>query len=170
MCWKPTRRSNFEDTGYYQVCIVLRIIHSLQKEYGSQRSLLELLFFVWTTNLGKILMINNLQKVKVRILDWCYLCKSNRETIDHLRIHSPIANKLWSMVFGLFGVHWVMPKTVVDLLPSSSFLLFSFFFEKLTCRQGRFAHYRKGVIWMVVPHCLMWNVWREGYNQSFEDS
>lgn len=43
--------------------------------------------------------------------------------IDHPMIHCPIATELWSMVFGLCGVHWVMPKTITDLLP-----LFFFFF------------------------------------------
>ena len=44
------------------------------------------------------------------------MCKCNRESVDHLLLHCPIALKLWSMVLGLFGVCWVMPKFVVDLL------------------------------------------------------
>ena len=48
-----------------------------------------------------------------------------------------------------------MPKTVVELL---------------ACWQGNFGHHHNGVIWMVVPHCLMWCIWRERNNQCFEDS
>ena len=46
------------------------------------------------------------------------------------------------MVFGLFGVCWVMPMSVVELF---------------ACWQGRFGRHRNGDIWMVVPHCLI--VW-----------
>ena len=55
-------------------------------------------FFVWTTALGKCLTIDNLRKRKVCILDWCYLCKCNSETVDHLFLHCPIALELWDMV------------------------------------------------------------------------
>ena len=47
-----------------------------------------------------------------------------------------------------------MPKTVVKLL---------------ACWQGNFGHHRNGVIWLVVPHCLMWCIWRERNSRYFED-
>ena len=50
------------------------------------------------------------------ILDWCYMCDSNGESVDYLLLYCSIAFKLWSMVFALFGIYWVMPKTVVELL------------------------------------------------------
>ena len=73
-------------------------------------------FFVWTAALGKCLTIDNLRKRKVCILDWCYMCKCNSEIVDHLFLHCPVALELWDMVFGLFGVCWVMPTSVVELL------------------------------------------------------
>ena len=73
------------------------------------------------------------------ILDWCYMCKSNGESVDHLLLHCPIVYELWSMVFTLFGIHWAMPKTVVELL---------------ACWQGNFGHHRNGVIWIAIPHCF----------------
>ena len=48
-----------------------------------------------------------------------------------------------------------MPKTVVELL---------------ACWQGNFGHHRNGVIWMAVPDCLMWCIWRERNSRCFEDS
>ena len=56
---------------------------------------------------------DNLRKRNMWVMDWCYLCKCNRELVNHLLLHCPDAKGLWSMVFGLFGVYWVMPKTVV---------------------------------------------------------
>ena len=59
------------------------------------------------------------------------------------------------MVFGLFGVCWVMPMSVVELL---------------ACWQGQFGRYRNGYVWIVVPHCLMWCIWKERNSRCFEDS
>ena len=42
--------------------------------------------------------------------------------------------------------------------------------ELLACWQGKFGSHRSGVIWMAVPHCLMWCIWSERNNQCFEDS
>ena len=37
------------------------------------------------------------------------------------------------------------------------------------CWQGRVGRHWNGVIWMVAPHCLMWCLWRERNDRSFED-
>ena len=57
------------------------------------------------------------------------------------------------MVFSLFGVHWVMPCHVVDLLASWSY--------KCSRRKSL-------VIWGMIPHCIMWGVWRERNARTFE--
>ena len=73
-------------------------------------------------------------------MDWCYMCKCNGESVDHLFLHCPVATDLWAMVLGLFGVNWVMPKFVVEIL---------------ACWQGQFGHHCNGHIWIVFPHYLM---------------
>ena len=113
------------------------------KSIWKQKIPSRVVFFVWTIALGKWLTIDNLRKRKICILDWYYMCKCNSETIDHLFLHCLVAMELWDMVFGLLGVCWVMPMSVVELL---------------ACWQGRFGRHRNGYIWIVVPHCLMWCV------------
>ena len=98
------------------------------------------LIFVWTATLGKCLTIDNLRKMKVWILDWCYICKCNGESVDHLFLHCPIALDMWAMVFHLFGVSWVMLQSIVGLL---------------ACWQGSFGRHQNGYIWLMVPHCLL---------------
>ena len=50
-------------------------------------------FFVWTTALGKILTLDNLRKRSV-VVEWCCMCKKNGKSIDHLLIHCKIAREL----------------------------------------------------------------------------
>ena len=82
------------------------------------------------------------------------MCECNDESVDHLWLHCPIALDLRSMILGLFGVYWVMPKSVVELL---------------ACWQGLFGCHWNGHIWIFIPHCLMWCIWRERNSKSFED-
>jgi hypothetical protein len=36
--------------------------------------------------------------------------------VDYLMLHCPFAREVWNMVFDFFGVWWVMPRGVADLL------------------------------------------------------
>ena len=154
MCWKPARGKGFTVHSYYQ-----GLTNSVDQSFPwktvwKSKVPSRVAFFVWTAALGNILTIDNLRKWQILILDWCCMCKRNGESVDHLLIHCPIAFDLWSMVFTLFGIHWVMPKTVVDLL---------------ACWQGKLGRHRNSAIWTAVPHCLMWCIWRERNNRHFED-
>ena len=46
------------------------------------------------------------------------MCKMCGESVDRLLLHCLIASELWSLVFCLFGLHWVMPLKVVQLFES----------------------------------------------------
>ena len=74
------------------------------------------------------------------------MCKVDGETTDHLFLHCSIARDLWDLVFSMFGVWWVMLCHVMELL---------------ACWQGRFKQCRSAAIWSMIPHCVMWVVWRE---------
>ena len=117
--------------------------------------LLFLATFYMILGMGLGWSFGNLQKRKVWILDWCYMCKCNGESVDHLFLHCPVDMDLWSMVFGLFGVSWVMPQFVVGFL---------------ACWQGKFGHHRNRYKWLIVPHCLLWHLWRERNSRCFEDN
>ena len=110
-------------------------------------------FFSWSASFGKILTIDNLHKSCVLELDRCYMRKRCGESVDHPLLHCPIAWELWSLVFCLFGIHWVMPHTVLEL------------FEAW---QGRFAWHRHIDVWRLVPHCLIWCIWHERNARSLK--
>ena len=103
-------------------------------------------FFIRTVTLGKILTADNLRRRNVILFSWCCMCKVDRETIDHMFIHCKVVRELWDTVLNLFGMNWVMPRRVVDLL---------------TCWQGELGRHRHIEIWKAVPHCLMWCLWKE---------
>lgn len=54
-------------------------------------------FFVLTTTCGKIL-INNLTKAGMKLVDWCYMCRCSRETLGHLLLHCDLAYALLNFV------------------------------------------------------------------------
>jgi hypothetical protein len=57
------------------------------------------------------------------------------------------------MIFVWFGVSWVMPRRVLEL--------FDYWQRSLECHQ-------KLVVWRVIPHCIMWCLWRERNARTFE--
>ena len=73
------------------------------------------------------------------------MCKRNGDSVDHLLIHCSIAFAfaLWPTVSTLFGIHWVLPKTMGDLL---------------ACWQGKLGRHLNSAIWMAGPHFLTWSI------------
>ena len=57
------------------------------------------------------------------------------------------------MIFALFGIHWVMPRRVIELFD---------------CWQGSMRRQQNLVIWRAIPHCLMWCLWRQRNARTFE--
>jgi len=111
-------------------------------------------FFVWTAALGKILTHDNLRRCGIVVVEWCVMCKKHGEFVDHLLLHCDVARVFWSSFYSLFGVEWVMPSSVFDLLSGWGTLL------------GRGTVNR---IWKQVPLGVLWSLWRERNSKLFED-
>jgi hypothetical protein len=88
------------------------------------------------------------------VMDWCSMCKTAGESIDHLFLHCMVATELWRTILQLFGVEWVMPGSVKDMLGSW---------------RGQKGNRTSIQIWRMAPSCLMWCVWRERNARCFED-
>jgi hypothetical protein len=119
-------------------------------------------FFTWLASLGKVLTVDNLETTKYYLGElvlyvqsrWgCCMCKVDWESVDHLFLHCALARELWTMVFSLFGMHWVMPRRIVDVL---------------ACWQGRLGRHKNWVLWNAIPHCVLWCIWRERNDRTFE--
>ena len=86
-------------------------------------------------------------------VNWCCLCCCDGETVDHLLLHCKFTHALWSEVFLMFSIQWVMPRTVVSLL----------------CAWENYLGIHSSSVWNMVSACLMWLIWREWNTCTFED-
>ena len=75
-------------------------------------------FFAWTAARGKILTLDNLRRRGMVVVNRCWLCESDGESIVHLLLHCGAARALWDAFFTRFDLYWVMPSTVKDLYAS----------------------------------------------------
>lgn len=49
-------------------------------------------FFYWLVSLDKVLTADNYKKRGVVVVDWCYVCKKDGESVNHLFLHCDVAN------------------------------------------------------------------------------
>jgi hypothetical protein len=87
------------------------------------------------------------------VVNRCWLCESDGESVDHLFLHCGAARTLWNSFFTRFGLYWVMPNTIKDLYAS----------------WWTGGHARSAIVWKMIPLCIMWCIWRERNDRCFED-
>jgi hypothetical protein len=110
-------------------------------------------FFTWAAALGRILTVDNLRKRHIIIIDRCCLCKRDGESMDHILLHCDVAYALWNNIFSRFGISWVMPRSVLNLL---------------TC-WWKSGSSRSATTWKMVPICIFLCIWRERNLRCFEN-
>jgi hypothetical protein len=151
--WVPSKKGVFKVKSYFSSLAGGEGSRFPWKSVWRTQAPSRAAFFAWPAALGKILTADNLKKRKIVIVDRCYLCKRDGETVDHLLLHCDVASTLWNHVFSRFGMSWVMPRRVVDL--------FSCWWKA-----GRS---RSAAVWKMVPICILWCVWKERNLRCFED-
>jgi hypothetical protein len=87
------------------------------------------------------------------VVNRCWLCETEGESVDHLLFHCVAASALWNAFFAWFYLCWVMSRSVKELFAS-------WWSGGLT---------RSIVVRKMVPHCIMWCIWRGRNNRCFED-
>lgn len=48
------------------------------------------------------------------MVNWCYLCKKAAESCNHILLLCPLAYELWTIVYALTEINWVMVGTIKD--------------------------------------------------------
>ena len=103
LCRKSGKRKGFKVREFYFSLSLTSGIPFLWKPTWHRVA-----FFSWNATLGKILTLDNLWNRRATIVDWCYMCKRSEESVNHPLLHCPLAFKLRTMVWNLFGLLWVM--------------------------------------------------------------
>ena len=116
MTWKLTRYGVFNVGSYYYLLSGPLTDVFPRKSIQCVKVIKMVSFFLWTAAWGGILMINNMVKKGWPLVNWCCLCRCKGETVDHLLIHYELSHVLWSKVFLVSGIQWVMTKTVASFL------------------------------------------------------
>ena len=81
------------------------------------------------------------------------MCHCNGEMVAHLLLHCETTFGLWSRALGFFGIQWVLPGMVTDLLLG----------------WWKWLGKHSSDIWNLIPLCLMWLLWRERNCRTFKD-
>ena len=152
MRWCHKSKGQFDTQSFNQVIWVATKSPFPWKGIWSVKVPKRVVFFMQTAALGWILTLDHLMRRGLPLVNWCCMCWSNGESMDHLLLHCNGVQTLWGDVFQIFGIHWVMLGTVAALL---------------FCQRNWFGRH-DSVIWNMVPGCLMWIVWKEWNRHQFE--
>ena len=66
-------------------------------------------FFAWEASWGKVLTLDHLKRRGITLVNRCFLCEENEETIDHLLIHCSRAKMLWDLLLATTEANLVFP-------------------------------------------------------------
>jgi hypothetical protein len=145
-CWASYSNVKFAVNRYYRSLTPPNSVLFPWKMVWKAKVPPRIAFFSWVASLGKALTFDNLRNCGFIIPNWCCMCLREGESVDHLFLHCSMAADLWSLVFGLFGVQWVMPRSVLDLF---------------SCWLGQLGRHDHALVWKMIPHCVLWCLWRE---------
>jgi hypothetical protein len=151
--WIPSSKDSFEVSTFYRVLSSLGSIPFPWKCIWRTKAPLRVAFFAWMAAKSKIPTIDNLRWRGMIVINRCWLCESDGESMDHLLLHCGVAIALWNVIFNRFGLCWVMPGSVRELF---------------ACWWMR-GRSRNAVVWKMIPLCLMWCIWRKCNARCFED-
>ena len=124
------------------------------KEVWGSYAPLRTRFFAWEEVWGKISTVGMLMRRGWSMVNRCNLCKENEETTNHILIHCGKTRNLWTWLFSSFGVVWVLPESVRNLL-----------LEWKIKGLGK----KRSVVWKMAPICLFWCIWGERNRRIFQE-
>jgi hypothetical protein len=152
--WVPLSEGAFKVSSFYRVLSSHGSLPFPWKGIWRTKAPPRVVFFAWTAARSKIPTIDNLRRKGMIVVNRCWLCESDGESVDHLFLHCGVSNALWNAIFSRFGLCWIMPRSVK---------------EEFACwwTGGRT---RSAVIWKMIHLCLMWCIWRKHNARCFKDS
>ncbi|XP_042977702.1 uncharacterized protein LOC122308443 isoform X1 [Carya illinoinensis] len=154
MLWKHSGSNKFSVNSFYKVLTAQQHISFPWKSIWKVCVPSKVAFFSWTAALGKILTIDNLRKCVMIVMEWCFMCKKNGESIDNLFLCCEVAREFLGGILCRAGLSWVMPKRVVEVL---------------ACWNRHHNSSQLDEAWRMIPLCLMWCLWTERNDRCFNN-
>jgi hypothetical protein len=87
----PSHKGKFDVKSFYMVLVCKDDVLFFWKSIWRTKVPLKVAFFAWSTALGKILIMDNLRKRHIIVVDRCCMCKRDGESVDHLLLHCEVA-------------------------------------------------------------------------------
>lgn len=109
--------------------------------------------FEWLVAKKACLTQDNLQRRGFQLVNRCYMCKEETETINHLFLHCRAATPLWQLFLNILGIKWVMPSTTAELL---------------SCWNRKRMSKQMKKDWNTIPAAIWWCIWKERNRRCFE--
>ena len=153
MRWKLKPNEEFDIRSYYKKLRDSPSIVFPCKGIWRVKAPRRVSFFVWCVVWNKILTGDNLRLRRLVLVDWCIMCRHCGEMLDHLLLHCEMAHRLWSFALITFGLSWVIPRSIPDLLFGG----------------WNWVGKHSSQIWNLVPLCILWCIWKERNRRTFED-
>ncbi|KAF5465994.1 hypothetical protein F2P56_015953, partial [Juglans regia] len=95
LCWRQTTSKKFTVRSFYKVILNQHHTGFPWRRIWKVHVPSKVAFFVWTAAIGNIQTIDNLRKHGMIVLDWCFMCKKEAESVNHLLLHCEMAKVLW---------------------------------------------------------------------------
>ncbi|CAN1806718.1 hypothetical protein LINPERHAP1_LOCUS24773 [Linum perenne] len=102
----------------------------------------------------KIATLDNLQRRGFVLANWCSLCCSCLESVDHIFLHCAFASEVWSQFSSTLSMHGPLLGDVVGLFQV---------WKGMNCLQA-FAPTLE-----VLLHAFLWFIWKERNDRIFSD-
>ena len=106
LCWDLNGSGKFDARSFYHK--IRNATHSTFPWKGIWKVKVpkRVAFFMWTAAHGQILTLNNLMLRGRPMVNRCYLCCCDAESVDHLLLSCLITHSLWMHMLRLFGIDW----------------------------------------------------------------
>ena len=59
--------------------------------------------------------LDQLKKRGWALANRCFFCGEEEENLEHIALHCPLVREVWSTLFALLEVNWVLPYSIRDL-------------------------------------------------------
>ncbi|KAJ9677624.1 hypothetical protein PVL29_022550 [Vitis rotundifolia] len=154
LVWKIERKGMFKVKSYYRSLKEDNSPLFPAKEVWGSYAPLRTRFFAWEAVWGKISTIDMLMRRGWSMVNRCILCKEDEESANHILIHCGKTRELWTLLLSSFGVVWVFPDSVRNML-----------LEWKIKGLGK----KRSVVWIMAPICLFWCIWGERNRRTFQE-